>query len=374
MRRARAIDRVCSISSSICPLNRLHSGVREALPGLVRAMNCYYSNLIEGHNTHPVDIERALKQDYSDDPTKRDLQLEASAHIAVQQWIDGGGLRGRALSLQAMSEIHFRFCNALPEHLLWAVNPQTQQKEKVVPGQTRQRDVKVGRHVPVSPGAIPRFMQRYETVYGALGKVELILSVAAAHHRLLWIHPFLDGNGRVARLVSYATFLETLETGGVWSIARGLARNAQQYKAHLANCDLQRRNDLDGRGNLSEEALVEFTEFFLSTCIDQVEFMEKLLKPSELWTRVLTWAQEQVRLGRLAVKSEKVLEALLLRGELARADVPAIVDTGDRQARRVVASLMEHGVLKSASSRAPLRLNFPAALAGAWMPGLFPEQ
>ena len=37
-----------------------------ALVDLVRAMNCYYSNLIEGHDTHPVDIERALKNDYSE--------------------------------------------------------------------------------------------------------------------------------------------------------------------------------------------------------------------------------------------------------------------------------------------------------------------
>jgi len=61
-----------------------------SLAGMVRAMNCYYSNLIEGHNTHPVDIERAIKNDYSQDAHKRDLQLEAKAHIAVQQWIDRG--------------------------------------------------------------------------------------------------------------------------------------------------------------------------------------------------------------------------------------------------------------------------------------------
>ena len=47
------------------------SGFRRSLPpgivgplaDLVRAMNCYYSNLIEGHNTHPIDMERALKGD-----------------------------------------------------------------------------------------------------------------------------------------------------------------------------------------------------------------------------------------------------------------------------------------------------------------------
>src|SRR6266853_2714542 len=73
----------------------LPASLLTSLAGLVRSMNCYYSNLIEGHDTHPIDIERALKNDYSADAHKRDLQLEARAHIAVQKWIDGGGLGGR---------------------------------------------------------------------------------------------------------------------------------------------------------------------------------------------------------------------------------------------------------------------------------------
>ena len=82
----------------------LPEGVTVALSHLVRAMNCYYSNLIEGHDTHPVDIERALRNDYSADARKRDLQLEAKAHIAVQKWIDDGGLDGRATTTEGLSE------------------------------------------------------------------------------------------------------------------------------------------------------------------------------------------------------------------------------------------------------------------------------
>jgi Fic family protein len=80
----------------------LPAGVRAALADLVRAMNCYYSNLIEGHDTHPIDIERALEGDYSADPRKRDLQLEARAHIAVQEWIDTGALANRATTVNAV--------------------------------------------------------------------------------------------------------------------------------------------------------------------------------------------------------------------------------------------------------------------------------
>jgi Fic family protein len=234
-----------------------------SLAGLVRSMNCYYSNLIEGHDTHPIDIERALKNDYSKDARKRDLQLEAKAHIAVQQWIDEGGVKGRSMTLDSLCKIHRRFYEEVPDELRWMDDPVTKERLKIVPGELRHRHVQVGQHVGISPGAVPRFLRRFEEVFSNLGEAESVLATAAAHHRLVWIHPFLDGNGRVVRLMSHATLLDTLDTGSVWSIARGLARNVQGYKTHLANCDLPRRNDLDGRGALSEEALAEFTEFFL---------------------------------------------------------------------------------------------------------------
>ena len=215
-------------------LTQKSAGFRRSLPpsllaslaDLVRSMNCYYSNLIEGHDTHPVDIERALRNDYSQDARKRNLQIEAKAHIAVQKWIDGGGLKGGvSIQPEGICEIHRRFCELLPEDLLWVEDPATHEKVRLVPGELRKRDVQVGNHVAISPGALPHFLVRFAQVYGSVGKTETIISTAAAHHRLLWIHPFMDGNGRVARLMSHAMMLDTLDTGAVWSVARGLARN-----------------------------------------------------------------------------------------------------------------------------------------------------
>ena len=358
------------------------SGFRRSLPesllaslaDLVRAMNCYYSNLIEGHDTHPVDIERALKNDYSKDAHKRDRQLEAKAHIAVQKWIDGGALTGRAVTSDGIREIHRRFCEELPDDLLWVEDPVMKERVRVVPGELRTRDVRVGDHIAISSGAVPRFMKRFDEVYGAVNKTESILGAAAAHHRLVWIHPFVDGNGRVARLMSHAMLLNTLDTGAVWSVARGLARSVDAYKGHLAACDQTRRNDLDRRGNLSEEALAAFTDFFLRTCIDQVTFMEELMQPDRLRARILLWAEEEIRLDKLPPKSGKILEAVLYRGELPRAEAAGAVGTGERHARRIVAALVKRGVLAADGARAPLRLVFPAALAARWMPGLFPEK
>ena len=373
--RAALTDRAVELAQKAAGFRRsLPESLLSSLADLVRAMNCYYSNLIEGHDTHPVDIERALKGDYSNDPRQRDLQTEATAHISVQRWIDEGGLKGRALTSEGIREIHRRFGELLPEDLLWVEDPATKERQRVTPGELRTRDVKVGNHVAISPGAVPRFLARFEEVYGRLGRTDSIIGAAAAHHRLLWIHPFLDGNGRVARLMSHAMLLASLDTGAVWSVARGLARNVEDYKRHLSACDAVRRNDLDGRGHMSEEALADFTEFFLKVCIDQVTFMESLVQPDRLRARILLWVEEEIRLGALPPKSGGVLEALLYRGELPRGDAASVVGTGDRQARRIVSSLIEKGVLVSDSGRAPLRLVFPATLASRWMPGLFPER
>ena len=125
--------------------------------------------------------------------------------------------------------------------------------------------------------------------------------------------------------------------------------------------------------NLSEfkEALVEFTAFFLDTCLDQVRFMEGLMEPNRLRVRVLLWAEEEARAGELPLKAGRLLEALLYRGELPRGEVPALLEMGDLHTRRSVSALVDRGVVRSESSRAPLRLALPA-MASRWFPGLFP--
>jgi len=177
----------------------------------------------------------------------------------------------------------------------------------------------------------------------------------------------------VRRELSWAMLRDALDTGGIWSIARGLARRESAYKTHLGACDQARRGDLDGRGSRREAALAEFTHFFLQTCLDQVAFMQGLIEPKRLQARIRLWVEEEMRTGSLPSQSGTIMDAILYRGELPRGEVAGLTGTGDRQGRRIIAALAEAGVLSGDSSRAPLRIAFPAGLAGRWMPGLFPE-
>lgn len=351
----------------------LPKGLAEPLADFVRSMNCYYSNLIEGHNTHPVDIERALHNDLSSDPKKRDLQYEAKAHIEVQRWIDEGGLRGNECTADGILEVHRRFTELLPEELKWVENPDTGEKIAVEPGKLRQRDARVGRHVAISSGALPRFMRRFEDRFNNLGSFETILAAGPAHHRLLYIHPFTDGNGRVTRLMSYAMLLRTLESGGLWSVARGLARRETEYKSLLMACDDVRHGDRDGRGHLSEAALVAFTRFFLEVCIDQVDFMSGLMQASRLRDRIIGWSEEEIRHGRLPKLASRVLDAILYRGALPRSEVASVIGQTSRSATTITNALSKAGIISAPGGRADWHLAFPAKLAPRIAPGLFPD-
>lgn len=346
------------------------------LANLVRNMNCYYSNLIEGHGTHPIDIERAQNNDYSENQEKRNLQLEANAHIGVQKFIDDGGIDCKyAISVAGITQIHRQFYCNLPDELKRVANKDTGAEILVEGGKFRETDVKVGRHIAISSGAIPRFLARFEEYFAGKSSNELLINAGAIHHRLAWIHPFLDGNGRVMRLVSHAMTCDILQTGSLWSIARGLARSVETYKSLLANCDLPRRNDYDGRGTLSEEALFQFSEYFLKTCIDQVDFMESLMQPDRLRARISIWADEEISLGNLPKKAKIVLDALLYRGKIERgSEIANLLKVTPRQARRIVADLISIGIVKSKSDNSPITLAFPATLASRLMPGLFPDK
>jgi Fic family protein len=355
---------------------RLHPIVRLSVADLVRSMNCYYSNLIEGHDTHPRDIDRALAADYSSDPHRRDLQLEARAHIEVQRMIDEGAaeLPRPPVSRAFIEWTHREFCSRLPETLLVVVNPDTGERFPVVPGQLRSRTVAVGRHVAPAPDDLPAFMGRFEQAYDAarLTKPRQVIAAAAAHHRFLWIHPLLDGNGRVARLMSHALLLDIGIGSVLWSVSRGLARNSGEYKRLLMAADQPRRNDLDGRGALSQDALIDFCRFFLDTCLDQVRYMRELLDPSELQRRMELYVRDEESAERLPKRSFAVLREALLSGELERGRVPTLIDTSERTARRVMSALIEKRLLVSGSHKAPLRLGFPIDVVERWFPKLYP--
>lgn len=354
---------------------RIHPILRDSIGDLVRSMNCYYSNLIEGHDTHPRDIDRALANHFSTEPRKRDLQKEAVAHIHVQQLIDTGkDPDAWPASAAYASWLHKEFCSRLPPEMLFVTDEKTGIRLDIVPGEWRKRDVQVGQHVPPAHQDLPRFLAHFDRAYGSppLTRSRQLQTVGAVHHRLLWIHPFLVGNGRVARLMSHALFKRLGVGNSLWSVARGLARDEKSYKSLLAQADRPREGDLDGRGNLTQRGLIEFCKFFLERSVDQVRFMSRLLEPATLLTRMEIHIEEEVRAKRLLRGSFAILREAVMSGEVERSKIPTLTGYEERGARNVTAGLVEKGMLIAATHRAPLRLAFPADVAERWFPNLYP--
>jgi Fic family protein len=353
----------------------LNPKVQTSIGDLVRSMNCYYSNLIEGHDTHPRDIDQALAKDYAKEPKKRSLQQEAVAHIEVQRMIDEGrDPQVDPTSRDYLRWLHRSFCERLPTDLLSIDSLSGQSRVEVVPGKLRDGKVLVGIHDPPGPENLDRFLARFEEVYstGKLSKSGRIIAAGAAHHRLLWIHPFFDGNGRVTRLMSYAMLFRSGIGSPLWSVARGLARNVNDYKRLLQDADERRDHDADGRGTLSERALVDFCRFFLKVCIDQVDYMASLLQPSDLLNRIGVYVAEEIAAKRMARGSFELIREAVLSGGFERSRAPSLTGYEERQARIVLSGLVEKRLLKSDSPKGPVYLGFPIDVVERWFPALYP--
>lgn len=366
------VDLVSKASSFAGMLNPV---VSKSVGDLVRSMNCYYSNLIEGHDTHPRDIDRAMAENYSSEPEKRALQKEAVAHISVQKMIDEELAPELCpISYEYGQWIHKEFCERLPEKLLWVENPDTKEKIKVVPGRHRDGAVQVGRHIPPLPENLDIFLRRFNEAYDSrsLSKLQQIIAIAASHHRYVWIHPFYDGNGRVVRLMSYAALKNAKVGSELWSVARGLARQKEKYKSLLQAADGQRRGDLDGRGTLSQKALIDFCAFFMNVCIDQVEYMNNLLDFKTLSERIRIHVEEMIAMKQLPKGSYSLLREALLVGEFERGKVLDITGLKDRAAREIMYALLKKGLLVSDTPRGPVRLGFPIDVVERWFPLLYP--
>jgi Fic family protein len=360
---------------------RLHPQTAASLADLVRVMNCYYSNLIEGHDTRPRDIERALFDEFVTEPERRNLQLEARSHIRVQQTIDrleAESKLGEPTATTFVRWVHEQFYADAPDELLTIARASG--SYRMEPGVFRHvplHDNVVGRHVPPSSTVVPAFMEYFEQRFrlAPLGAAARIVAIAIAHHRLNYIHPFPDGNGRVSRLVAHAMALRSgIGAHGLWSISRGLARGLEdrgEYKRMMDLADSPRQNDLDGRGNLSLSALQEFVTWFCQVALDQLTIMSELFDLDKLSARLDLYVMRD--LG-MPVGAARIARGLLQRGEMPRGDASLVTALPERTARQLLSRLIDSGLVRSQTPKGAVSLRFTTSSSETLFPRLFPAQ
>ena len=353
---------------------RAHASVMLAIAPLLRAMNSYYTNRIEGQHTLPIEIEQALRQDFAANADTRRRQRVAVAHMHTQAWAE-------AHAAQTDWPLLFEpeLIRVLHQHLFEQLPAQDRLGERgdvLVPGAWRSREISVGGHVAPRADAVPLFLKRLAEVYGRTRAGELaIVAVAAAHHRLAWVHPFINGNGRVARLHSQVLLQGLGLTNGVWSPLRGLARSHARYYELLANADLPRHNDLDGRGHLSEEGLIAFCDYFLDTCIEQAAFMSQLLDMQFMRDRIAACLAFESHREGAGVRMEALtpMHYLFLGGPMERGAFKAMTGLAPRTADRALQALLERGLLVSDTPKGAIRFAVPQHALRFYFPALWPE-
>lgn len=370
-------EHILKVLSSSAALGKgIHPLILEAIARLMVKVNSYYTNAMEGNPSKLKDIDSALSKHFAKDETKRNYQLEHVAHIQVQEAMvkrlkQEPGLR--ICSADFLCWLHAQFFDKLPEEMRHAKTV-SGKLVSVEPGRLRDRGITVGRHVgPETQAEIEDYLARFEELLSPeklVGPRKLI-GMAASHHRFLWIHPFPEGNGRVARLMTTAYGRRIgVEESMLWTVSRAFARERAQYDQHLAAADRPRRNDLDGRGPLSEEGLLEFCVYFLRCCMDQIQFMSERLEFAELERRYKRWIAGLVDEKELSKAGAKVMERLLFQGEIRRAQIKEICNVQQRRATQIAKELLDAKITRSETAYGSLRLDISADMAAVLFPQL----
>ena len=359
---------------------QLPMATRQGLAPLLAHMNCYYSNLIEGHRTYPGEVEQAVQGGgvlLEANAQQRLLVQEAVAHIQAQAEIHAR-LRvdpaWEPVAAESLAWMHQVFYGHLPAECRWTATKSGSQQVAIIPGAWRDRPVVVGEHIPPEVVRLPEFLARFTEAYRDCTKPNptSIARIAASHHRFAWIHPFVDGNGRVARLLTDALVERSgLGADGLWCVGRGFARSLARYRSLLAGADQERGHDTDGRGPRTQAGLDRWCAFVLEIMLDQVQFMHGLIRPTDLRARIMTWAERESAQDRLHPRAGRLIAEVVIAGSVSRSDAVDILRLTDRYGREQIRLLIQQGLV-TANEREPLRPAFPLKTVPWWFPGLFP--
>jgi len=376
LERASDLSRVAAKLGSVAS-----TSAHRELRTLLRSMNSYYTNRIEGEHTRPADIERALANDFSSNSDISRKQRLAVAHIQTEkvceEIVESGhlvanGFGSSLYSMDALRSIHKQLFAEITDRDLTLADG-TMMK----PGEIRKQQVAIGRHEAPNFQAVPLFIDRWAQFYGGIRRGEAsIVAAAASHHRLTWIHPFEDGNGRLSRLHTHLLMHSMGLSTGLWSPLRGFARSETRYRELLTGADEHRRGDLDGRGNLSEAGLVEWINYTIDMCIDQVEFMSKQIDSRGMRDRIaacLIFEEDVLKSG---VRKEALTALHYLftsQGELARAEFKTMTGLGERVATEALSALLRKGYLATDSAYGRVRFAVPMRALRFYFPSLWPE-
>lgn len=119
------------------------------------------------------------------------------------------------------------------------------------PGAFRTRPVTINKssHIPPAPTDVDDRMRELVVFINEKHGAQFdLLKDAIAHHRFTWIYPFTNGNGRVARLLTYAMMAKQgfIDASGIRALnpTAVFGSNREEYYDHLSRADSLKDEDV----------------------------------------------------------------------------------------------------------------------------------
>lgn len=374
-------------------LNRtIPESIRRSTEWLLRLVNCFYSNKIEGNPTHPKDLLKTQEKGrVNNNENPSDSLLELLAHLEAQIKFKEGPSRLTNINSQNfIKDLHKSFYHGLPKHFLSVKDKNgsevfdvNKKPLLVMPGEYRKNSVQVGTHIPPSSKELNNYMGWLETSFNPkiIHGTTRAMAAAALHHRLAWIHPFQDGNGRAIRLLTDCYMRQSGFDGyGLWSVTRGFGRDTKAYYSALSQADKPRQGNNDGRGILSDAGLVYFSKYFIDTALDQVEYFSGLLEPKKLGVRVDYYFEMRAKGGLpstsgknlplLKIAARDIYRLLLEKGGMSRSAIIQHLGKGEQTLRPIFKQMESEGLI-SAKPRRDVELKLSTTVVEFLFPQLW---
>ncbi|UTL78917.1 Fic family protein [Pseudomonas putida] len=356
--------------------------LRVPMINLVQLVNSYYSNKIEGNSSAPISILRAEDSPHEIEGDQG-LQ-EVKRHVEAQRQLVNEPINKVTVCAKVtIARLHRELYVGVPERMLEMQSLEPSISARMVPGEFRKCEVRVGQHIPPPSQQMHLNLNDFERVYRLdwIHGQSRLLAAAASHHRLMWIHPFMDGNGRTGRLFTDQYLKAVGLSGyGLWCMSRGFAHNVAAYYEMLRAADTPRQGEIDGRGELSDSGLFRWTRFFTETALEQLQYFSKLLEPERLNDRIDGYFEMRSRrvlpdskggyLPALQIECRDIYKTLLYLGDQRRGDIHARLGVSERTTHGLLSQMSREGLI-TLEHRQPVSLKLSRRSVDFLFPSLW---